>query len=517
MERKTNTMTKALRLVLGDQLTHGVNALKDVSPNDTILMAEVMGEATYVPHHPKKIAFLFSAMRHFAQELEELGHHVRYVKLNDPNNTQSITTEVARAVQELNSDEVITTHPGEYRLRQEMQHWASTLKLPVEIRTDERFIATLERFNQWAKGKKQLTMEFFYREMRKETGLLMTPDGKPEGDAWNFDKENRKPLKHFQNATPRLTFKHDATTQDVLALVEDRFSHHFGELLPFDYAVTRKQALEVMNSFLANRLPHFGDYQDAMLKGEPFLYHSILSPYLNAGLLSPLDVCHAAEACFHKGVAPLNAVEGFIRQILGWREFVRGIYWHLMPEYGERNTLNATRDLPSFYWGKPTHMACVAEAVAHTQQHAYSHHIHRLMITGNFALLAGLDVVQVQAWYLAVYVDAYEWVEMPNTLGMALHGDGGVVGTKPYIASGSYINRMSNYCKGCHYDVKIRTGQGACPFNTLYWDFLIRHKEAFSKNTRMALAYKNLDKITPDEQAEISMQAAYVLANLDKA
>jgi deoxyribodipyrimidine photolyase-related protein len=506
----------ALRLVLGDQLTHGVNALSDVATGDTILMAEVMGEATYVQHHPKKIAFLFSAMRHFAQELRNRGYNVRYITLDDEENSQSISGEVSRAFNELKPDEIITTHPGEYRLLEEMKQWETTFGCWVDIRPDERFIASHERFSTWAKGKKQLTMEFFYREIRRDTNLLMTKEGKPEGNAWNFDKENRKPLKQFSEAQHhRPSFEPDALTHEVLALVERKFSHHFGELRPFHYAVTRTQALEAMDAFMYHMLPKFGDYQDAMLKGEAFLYHAVLSPYLNAGLLLPLELCQAAEKQYHTGKAPLNAVEGFIRQIIGWREFIRGVYWYLMPEYGTRNALKAARPLPSFYWGEPTQMACVGEAIKHTKHHAYAHHIHRLMITGNFALLAGLDVKAVQAWYLAVYMDAYEWVEMPNTLGMALHGDGGVVGTKPYIASGSYVNRMSNYCKGCHYDVKERLGESACPFNTLYWDFLIRHKEAFSRNTRMALAYKNLDKISPEEQEAISKQAAHRLKHLD--
>jgi deoxyribodipyrimidine photolyase-related protein len=509
-------MANALRLVLGDQLTHGVNALRDATPGeDTILMAEVMGEATYVPHHPKKIAFLFSAMRHFAEELREAGHQVRYITLDDPDNTHSIAGEVARAAKALKPEEVVTTHPGEYRLLEDMRHWEKTLGCWVDIRPDERFIATPERFATWAKGRKQLTMEFFYREMRKETGLLMTDAGKPEGDAWNFDKENRKPLKQFDEPALHEGFEPDATTRDVLTLVSKRFSHHFGDLEPFGYAVTRAQALKAMETFMRHGLPHFGDYQDAMLKQEPFLYHSILSPYINAGLLTAMEVCEAAQAQYQKGKAPLNAVEGFIRQIIGWREFVRGVYWYLMPDYGTRNALETQRALPGFYWGEPTHMACVGEAVSHTQKHAYAHHIHRLMITGNFALLAGLDVAEVQAWYLAVYMDAYEWVEMPNTLGMALHGDGGVVGTKPYIASGSYINRMSNYCKGCHYDVKARTGELACPFNTLYWDFLMRHEKRFSGNPRMALAYKNLNKLSGDEQRAIQHHARQLLNTLD--
>ena len=296
--------------------------------------------------------------------------------------------------------------------------------------------------------------------------------------------------------------------------MKNKFSHHFGTLEPFHYAVTRKQAMMELEHFITHLLPNFGDYQDAMVAGEPYLYHSLISSYLNAGLLLPLEICQKAEAAYRAGKAPLNAVEGFIRQILGWREYIRGVYWHFMPEYGERNTLNATRSLPDFYWGAHTDMFCVAEAVRHTRDHAYSHHIQRLMITGNFALLAGLDVKAVQEWYLAVYSDAYEWVEMPNTLGMALFGDNGVVASKPYAASGKYIRRMSNYCEKCPYDPDEMTGKKACPFNALYWDFLLRHKDKFRGNQRMPYVFSTWDKFAPEKQQAIRNQATYTLKRM---
>jgi deoxyribodipyrimidine photolyase-related protein len=342
----------------------------------------------------------------------------------------------------------------------------------------------------------------------------MEPDGKPTGGEWNYDKENRKPPRSGMTSPPRLSHKKTAITKAVLQLVKARFSHHFGNLEPFHYAVTREQALVELEHFIQHLLPNFGDYQDAMVAGEPYLYHSLISSYLNAGLLLPLEICHKAEAAYRKGKAPLNAVEGFIRQILGWREYIRGIYWHLMPEYGERNTLNALRSLPEFYWGAPTGMFCVAESVRHTRDHAYSHHIQRLMITGNFALLAGLDVKAVQEWYLAVYSDAYEWVEMPNTLGMALFGDGGVVASKPYAASGKYIHRMSNYCEKCQYDPEEMTGAKACPFNALYWDFLVRHEAKFRGNQRMPYVFSTWDKFAPEKQRGIRTQAAVSLQKM---
>ena len=404
-----------LRLVLADQLSESLSALADVQAGDTILMCEVMEEATYVRHHPKKIAFLFAAMRHFAAELSDRGLQVRYVTLTDPANTGSLTSEVARAATELGLRQVIVTEPGEYRVSRMMQSWHAILGLDVEIRSDDRFLCAIDRFARWASGKKQLRMEYFYREMRKAYHILIEPDGTPTGGQWNYDKENRKPPAKGLVSPPRISHPPSAILQEVLALVGTRFSAHFGTLEPFHFAVTRAQALVELDDFIARILPHFGDYQDAMVQGEAFLNHSLLSSYINAGLLLPLEICRKAEAAYRNNRVPLNAAEGFIRQILGWREYVRGIYWLMMPDYGELNFFDAKRPLPDFYWGGNTAMACIAEAVAHTRDHAYSHHIQRLMVTGNFALIAGLDVKQVQDWYLSVYSDAYEWVEMPNT------------------------------------------------------------------------------------------------------
>ncbi len=504
-----------LRLILADQLSESITSLQGINKKrDTIMLCEVMEEASCVPHHPKKIAFLFSAMRHFAAELESSGLRVRYVKLNDSKNTGSFTGELKRAVQELKPSNVVVTEPGEYRLLEMMKAWQKTFDIPVEILPDKRFLATHAEFAAWVKDKKQLRMEFFYREMRRKYGLLIEPGDKPTGGEWNYDKENRKPPKSGMTVPLRMSHQKSIITNEVLTLVKERFSHHFGTLEPFQYAVTRKQALMELEHFATHLLPNFGDYQDAMVAGEPYLYHSLISSYLNAGLLLPLEICQQAEVAYRTGKAPLNAVEGFIRQVLGWREYIRGIYWHLMPEYGERNSLDATRPLPEFYWGAPTHMFCMAESVRHTRDHAYSHHIQRLMVTGNFALLTGLDVKAVQTWYLAVYSDAYEWVEMPNTLGMALFGDGGVVASKPYAASGKYIHRMSNYCEKCKYDPDEMTGEKACPFNALYWDFLVRNEDKFRGNQRMPYVFSTWDKFTPEKKRAIRTQAALSLQKM---
>ena len=511
-----------LRVVLGDQLTRNLTALRDLDPaRDTVLMAEVSAEATYVPHHPKKIAFLFSAMRHFAKALRADGIRVRYVALDEPANTGSLRDEVVRAARDLGVGGVVATAPGEYRVAQDMAEWGAATGLPVRILEDDRFLCSRERFRDWAEGRKTRRMEHFYRIMRRETGLLMRPDGTPEGGAWNFDRENRKPPDAntgegglFVPPEPPAV-PPDGTTRAVLDLVGARFGTHFGALEPFSYGVTAADAEAALDAFVAERLPFFGDYQDAMTPRSDHLFHSVLSLYMNAGLLDPMSVCRAAERAYYAGNAPLNAVEGFIRQILGWREYVRGLYWLEMPEYAETNALGAERDLPALYWGAPTAMRCLAHAVDETRRLAYAHHIQRLMVTGLFALLAGIDPKQVSAWYLAVYADAYEWVELPNTHGMALYADGGVLGSKPYAASGKYIDRMSSYCRDCRYNVGKRTGPDACPFNYLYWDFLMRHEERLAGNPRMAMPYRSLARMPEEERAALRADARRFLDALD--
>ena len=496
----------ALRLVLADQLTRGVAALRGVGPGDTVLMAEVWDEATYVRHHKQKIVFLFSAMRSFAQSLREEGIDVRYVPLDDPENTGSIFGEVQRALTETDCEEVIATGCGELRLAQDMEGWGRRLNRPVTIRDDDRFVCSLPEFRSWAADRKQLRMEFFYREMRRKTGLLMDGD-KPEGGQWNFDQDNRKRLPDDYEPPSRPEKRSDPLTKEVMALVEDRFGDHFGTLHDYAYGHTRDDALRQLDAFVEESLPHFGDYQDAMATGEDFLNHSLVSVYLNAGLLTPMEVCQAAEDGYKEGRVPLNCAEGFIRQIIGWREYVRGVYWMQMPDYKARNALGADKSLPDFYWTAKTDMHCVAEAVRNTRDHAYAHHIQRLMITGQLAMLLGVHPDHINEWYLIVYADAYEWVQLPNTHGMAIFADGGVMASKPYAASGAYINRMSNYCRSCAYDVKKRTGEGACPFNYLYWDFLMRNEERLRGNPRMGMPYRTLEKKSEDEREAIRADA----------
>jgi deoxyribodipyrimidine photolyase-related protein len=502
-----------LRLVLGDQLTPGLSALRGGDPaRDVVLMVEVAEEATYVRHHKKKIAFIFAAMRAFAKELRAAGWRVDYVTLDDLENTGSFPGEVARAIARHAPKALVTTEASEHRVLAMQAIWAETFALAVSLLPDDRFICPKKDFFFWADGRKSLRMEFFYREMRRKTGLLMEGD-QPTGGQWNFDSENRKPAKGDLFMPRPKRFAPDAETKAVLALVESRFSDHFGDLEPFWFPVTRTHAHEAMAWFLREALPRFGDYQDAMLRGEKFLFHSLLSPLINVGLIDPLELCRRAE--YKAGRAPLNAAEGFIRQIIGWREYVRGIYWREGPDYTRRNALGATRRLPLMYWSAETDMACMAEALGQTKEEAYAHHIQRLMVTGNFALLAGIDPFEVHEWYLAVYADAYEWVEAPNTIGMSLFADGGLLGSKPYASSGAYIDRMSDYCRGCVYDVKDKTGPKACPFNALYWDFLARHRSRFEGNPRMAQMYRTYDKIAPAMRESLHAKAAAFLAHLD--
>ena len=506
-------MSGTLRLVLGDQLDRSVAALAGLDPaTDTVLMVEAMAEATYVPHHPKKIAFILAAMRHFAAELRGSGARVRYVTLDDPANTQSFAGELERAVAELRPERVLVTEPGEWRVLEELRGCPS-----LEILPDDRFFCATAAFARWAGERRQLRMELFYREMRKATGILMEPGGEPAGGQWNYDADNRKPLPEGPTPPEPLRIEPDAVTREVLALVGERFGHHFGDLEPFWFAVTRKDALRALDRFIEEALPRFGDYQDAMKQGEDWLFHSALSQYLNSGLLRPAEVCVAAEQAWRDGAVPLNSAEGFIRQILGWREYVRGIYWLKMPGYAQLNGLGNKRPLPWFYWTGETDLNCLRQALDQTRREALSHHIQRLMVTGNFALLAGVIPEEICAWYLAVYADAYEWVELPNVLGMVMHADGGYLGSKPYAAGGNYINRMSDFCRSCRYDVKAKAGPDACPLNYLYWNFMLENRAKLGRNPRLAQAFRTLDRLGPERQAEIRADSRRFLDSLATA
>ncbi|MEH3022634.1 MAG: cryptochrome/photolyase family protein [Pseudomonas oryzihabitans] len=500
--------------VFGDQLSPRLASLRQADPaQDVLLLAEVTSETSYVPHHPRKIAFIFSAMRHFAEEMRERGFRVVYRQLDDPDNRGSLPAEVLHWTSALQAAEVHLTETGEWRLEQALR--GLELPVPLQWHGDDRFLCSRAAFARWAGSKTSLRMETFYRGMRRRHGWLMAGPDEPCGGAWNLDKDNRKALPNAYVVPEVFVSPPDACTREVLDLVAQRFAHHYGRLDGFDYPVTREDAERLWQHFLASGLPDFGDYQDAMARDEPYLYHARISAALNIGLLDLRRLCEDLDTAYREGRVPLNSAEGFLRQLIGWREYVRGIYWLRMPEYAELNVLGNQRPLPDFYWTGETRMACMRESIGQTLQLAYAHHIQRLMVTGNFALLAGIVPQAIGTWYLAVYLDAFEWVELPNTQAMVMHADGGFLGSKPYCASGQYIRRQSNYCKGCHYQVGEALGETACPFNALYWHFLIRHRQRFAHYPRMLNLYRNLDRQAPERQQALWQRGEELLARLD--
>ncbi len=474
-------------------------------------MAEVDYEATHVWSHKQRIAIFLAAMRHFRDALRAREIPVLYTELNSKKDTGRFSSRLSTDLKDCRPDKVIVVRPGEWRVLQGLQKVCKEAGVELELREDTHFYTTPADFAAHAEGRKALRMEFFYREQRKRFSVLMD-DGKPTGGDWNFDKANRGSFGKSGPEAPNTgpTHRKDATTQAVLELVGERFSDHPGSLESFAWAVTRDEARRDLQNFIETRLPVFGQYQDAMWTDEPWLYHSLLSTSLNLKLLNPREVVEAAEQAYRDGKAPIAAVEGFIRQILGWREYVRGIYWTHMPEYIDRNGMGAGEALPGFYWTGQTDLECLRQSIGQTLEHGYAHHIQRLMVTGLYALLLGVDPKEVHEWYLAVYVDAVEWVELPNTLGMSQYGDGGLMASKPYIATGSYINKMSNYCQHCPKNPKERTGENACPFTTLYWGYLLRHEKTLRGNNRMALQVRNLDRIDGDERRAIRETASAI-------
>jgi deoxyribodipyrimidine photolyase-related protein len=497
-----------LVLVLGDQLDSQSSVFDGLdADSDQIWMAELREESEHVWSHKARTALFFSAMRHFANTLKQRGLPVRYLRIGaHPFTGFGDALEAAIAAER--PQRLVVVEPGDHRVLTRLHEAASGARLPLEVRRNRQFLIALPEFQHWAEGRKGLRLEHFYRYTRRRTGVLM--QGKdPEGGAWNFDKENRKTFgRRGPGVIPApACFPPDAVTKTAIADVQRHFPDHPGSLARFDWPVTSEQAEAALNDFLENRLASFGPYQDAFWSGEAYLYHSRLSAAMNLGLLSPRTAVDAAVAAYRSGAAPLASVEGFVRQIIGWREFVRGLYWTRMPEYLDMNSLDARQPLPGFYWTGETDMRCLAETIGQTLELGYAHHIQRLMVTGLFALLLGVEPRQVHAWYLAVYVDAVEWVELPNVLGMSQFADGGLMGSKPYAASGKYIQRMSNYCGQCRFNPAEATGESACPFTTLYWDFLMRHETRFRDHPRAGLQWRNLSRLDEGKRAAIRRRA----------
>lgn len=506
-----------LILILGDQLSLDNPALAGADTRtDRVLMVEAAGEATKVWSHKARITLFLSAMRHFAEALREQGLRLDYRTLDAADGVAStLAAQLRSAIATHRPQRVVVCEAGEFGVEQEIAAACRETDVVLEWRADTHFLCTRDEFAAWARGRRDLRMEFFYREMRRRHEVLMT-DGKPAGGRWNFDSDNRS---GFAKSGPGVLpqppqFEPDAITRAVIAMVEERFPEHPGELAQFAWPLTRADALRALADFVEQRLPRFGAHQDAMWTGMAFGWHSLLSVALNLKLLNPREVIAAAVAAWISGHAPLAAVEGFVRQILGWREFIRGVYWLDMPGLLAANHFDHHRPLPAWYWSGDTEMNCMRETIGQTLRHGYAHHIQRLMVTGNFALLAGMDPRAVHEWYLAVYVDAVEWVELPNTAGMALYANGGRFTSKPYVASGAYINRMSNYCGGCRYDPKQKTGARACPFTTLYWNFLDRHESTFSRNPRTVLMARNIARLTAAERGAIRAAAGNILATI---
>lgn len=513
---------RRLVLVLGDQLDTGGAAFDGFdAERDAVWMAEVEEEATHVRCHKLRIAVFFAAMRHFRDELCERGREVRYTEMprcRSRDRGASLAAVLARDLRELRPGKVVLTRPGDHRVLASLAETTRKLDVEFEVREDRHFYSTPADFSAWAEGRKQLVQESFYRMLRRRHHILVTEDGEPEGGRWNLDQENRETFGRQGpgRIRPPGRFTPDATTRDVLTLVEARFGDHPGSLEYFGLPVTRRDAKRLLREFVRQRLPDFGTYEDAMWAGEPFLFHSRLSLALNLKLLDPRECVAAAVAAYEAGAAPLNSVEGFVRQIVGWREFVRGIYWHFMPEYIERNALGCEdRDVPSFFWDGRTDMRCVRDGMQSVLDHGYAHHIVRLMVLGLFAQLLGVHPRRFHDWHMALYLDAVDWASLPNTLGMSQYGDGGVVGTKPYCASGAYVERMSNYCSDCRYDPKKAVGEQACPFTTLYWDFLARHRRRLATNRRMAMQMRNLERKPAADLSAIRRQARALRARVD--
>jgi deoxyribodipyrimidine photolyase-related protein len=521
-------MTRHLILILGDQLNLDNPALEDFDcAQDAILMVEARHEGTQVWSHKARITLFLSAMRHFHICLKShlgIGLQSIYLKLG-MHEFNTLKDAWAYYIDRLEPQKVIICEPGEYRLEQDLITLCSQQIVQLIIRDDTHFMCSKADFKHYAQGKKELRMEFFYRQIRAKNSVLM--DGKnPVGGAWNFDAENRKSFGKFGPinvpTSPQVSI--DEITQTVIDFVEQHFPNHPGSLDNFIWPVSREEALSFLNDFIVNKLASFGDYQDAMWQSNndladnsknPYLWHSLLSTSLNLKLLNPREVINAAVTAYYKNQLPLASVEGFIRQILGWREFIRGVYWLDMPQMTQSNYYKHTRALPSWYWSGDTHMNCMKQTVNDTLLHGYAHHIQRLMVTGMFCILAEINPREVAAWYLAMYVDAVEWVELPNVVGMALYANGGRFTSKPYVASGAYIKRMSNYCEGCKYKPNVKTGVDACPTTTLYWNFLIKHYETLSRNPRTALMTRNVDRFSLNEIADIKSHAQNLLENIN--
>ncbi|ADJ65204.1 cryptochrome/photolyase family protein [Herbaspirillum seropedicae] len=505
-----------LRLILGDQLNPRHSWFDQCDDQVVYLLMEVRSETDYVLHHAQKVLALFAAMRDFAARLKAGGHRVRYIRLDDPSNRQSLVDNLSALARHYQASQVQWQAPDEWRVDEALRQWAQAQPLQTSMADSEHFLTDRHELPRLFSGRKQWLMEHFYRQMRRRFELLLEADGSPTGGQWNFDHDNRKrwPGTPAEPADWRQPHDHSALWEMLQACAVPTFGDPQASQLR--WPLNREEALAHLEHFITHALPCFGDFEDAMSSRAQRLFHSLLSFALNVKMLHPLEVVRRAEEAYREGQAPLAAVEGFVRQIIGWREYVRGIYWSQMPGYEDRNVLDHGLPLPAWFWTGQTRMRCLQQAIGQSLQSAHAHHIQRLMVIGNFALLAGLDPKALHQWYLGVYIDAFEWVELPNTLGMSQWADGGIIATKPYVSSAAYIGRMSDYCQGCAYDPRQRHSEDACPYNALYWDFFLRHQERFGKNARMGMAYQQLRKMDTQELARLRERAAHLRERLDQ-
>lgn len=507
-----------LRLILGDQLNLHHSWFRETDPGTIYLMMEVRSETGYVRHHIQKVLGFFAAMRNFAVELQQKGHCVVYLKLDDKENLQQIDLNCTAIIKKYQCTSFEYQLPDEYRVDEVLKSFTAQLKIPFKVYDTEHFYTSRSELGELFAGKKQFLMETFYRYMRKKHRILLAGDDQPLHGKWNFDSENRKKLPRSQKVTPPLVFHNDVSEIEKVLMEEHIDTMGSVDSRNFLWPVSRKQSLQLLDYFIQYCFPNFGTFQDAMDNNEWSLYHSRLSFSMNIKMIGPNEVVDAAISAYEKsnGVIAYHQLEGFVRQILGWREYMRGIYWLKMPGYASMNYFGHDQLLPKWFWDGNTKMNCLHKAITQSLDFAYAHHIQRLMITGNFALLAGVHPDEVDAWYLGIYIDALEWVEITNTRGMSQFADGGVVGTKPYVSAAAYIHKMSSYCESCFYNPKIRTGEGACPFNSLYWNFFNRHEKLLAGNNRVAMMYNIWNKMAPTARAELLEQADYFLDNIDE-
>ncbi|WP_017462121.1 cryptochrome/photolyase family protein [Dyella ginsengisoli] len=503
-----------LRLILGDQLNARHSWFRTVDDDVVYVLMEVRGETDYVRHHAQKVLGIFAAMRRFGEALAKAGHRVEYLRIGDTRNRQDLAGNIPWLVGQFAATRLERMEADEWRVEQALDQAFAASGLPHAVVSAEHFL--LERADAVKRMEKKVPrMEFFYRELRRRDGILLEPDGSPRGGRWNYDAENREKWPGDPPAPAWPWHRHDlgALWEEIVAAGVQTMGEPSAEA--FGWPLSRREAQAWLRDFVEHRLPHFGRFQDAISGASPTLFHAGLSFALNLKMLHPREVIDAALEAFERGEVELAATEGFVRQILGWREFVRAIYWARMPGYATLNALGAERPLPRWYWDADTKMACLRGAIGQSLELGYAHHIQRLMVTGNFALLAGCDPDEVDRWYLGIYVDAFEWVELPNTRGMSQFADGGVLGSKPYSGSAAYVNRQSDHCKGCHYRHTLRHGERACPLNSLYWHFHARHRERFARNPRLAMAYRSWERMDADERAATLAQAETYLADLD--